>query len=138
MNTNQLIENWTGLSDEVKAQLQRAVSTRGKFKGYIKSSAPSPTKDPVGWSAWQALIGEVAPVRSNIWSQMFASGEQEASLKSLRAAVEKQGGGFSFCLRAVEPPFRWSLFHNRYDLEKLMEAVESHVANMNQQLESGL
>lgn len=43
------------LTDEQRAAMIRAFSSRGKRRGYLLSRAPSADIDPMGFAAWQGM-----------------------------------------------------------------------------------
>jgi len=123
-NTKQLIERWPNLADDIRADLLSAICTRGKNKGYLLESCPSP-KNPGRWAAWQALMSRLAPVRTSIWSLMLGGAEAkryDEIDKALDASVGPQTA--AFMLNSAERPFRFNLWANRFDREKAQVIVE--------------
>lgn len=114
-NTRELLEAWPGLDDDVRAALLSAISTRGKNKGYLLANSPA-TDAGAKYVAWQALVGELAPVRASVWGLMFLRANDKALYDRLVKVLEL---GLGFAVRAYEPGFRWSLFANRYNVEAL-------------------
>lgn len=57
------------LSLEALEALKRAISTRGKRKGLLKSTAPKTTD--LGYIGWQAIMAELCPARCSIGGLMF-------------------------------------------------------------------
>lgn len=118
MNTRELIENWPFLQAEHRANLLLAVSTRGRWKGFMLASAPAQSTGDK-WAAWQALVLEVAPVRASMWGMMTSSHRDR--VQELSRVVERSGLGAA--LRAVEPPMRWSLWAMNHDRDAVLTEV---------------
>lgn len=113
MNTREAIEQNPVLSDEDKKALLGAVCTRGRYKGYLLTNAPSPAKRPIDWLAWQVLVGHLAPVRISIAGLFFNRSDAYIELDK---RTEK--AGLTFALNTCEPAYRWNLWANRYDRER--------------------
>lgn len=128
-NTRELIEAWPHLDPKVRAALLSVVSTRGKYKGYILSSAPSPSKDRDRYNAWQAVISELAPVRVSVWGLICQTDEQREFFNLVEESLQGQLG---LALRVYEPALRWSLFAHRYDVNKLRESFHAAVLKSNE------
>jgi hypothetical protein len=120
VNTRELIENWPGLEPELRDALLSVISTRGKWKGYLLANSPSPSKEPARNAAWQAALGELAPVRTSVWALMIMDEETRAFYNRLEAALQ---GNLGFALRVYEPPFRWNLFAHRVDIDVARQGV---------------
>jgi hypothetical protein len=118
-NTRELIEAWPGLDNAVRAALLSAISTRGRWKGFLLASPPSMRSNPTKALAWQAIIGQLAPVRASVWAQMMFTQEQRKEFEALELAV---AGTLGLAIRAQEPDFRWSLFAHHSDTDKLRTA----------------
>lgn len=114
-NTRELLEAWPDLDDDIRATLLSAISSRGKFKGYVLATAP-PMNAGDKYIAWQALMGELAPVRMSIGGMMFMSKSQREVYDRLEKAME---GNLGTALRAQEPALRWSLFAYHYNVVDL-------------------
>ncbi len=129
-NTRELIEAWPCLDDDVRAALLSAVSTRGKFKGYVLANSPA-----VGtgskYISWQAIIGELAPVRTSVFGLLLAPADLIALYDRLEEALSGKFG-LGLALRAQEPALRWSLFAHRYELEALRKTFYAAVLKYNQ------
>jgi hypothetical protein len=123
-NTRELLQAWPGLDDDVRAALLSAVSTRGKWQGFVLANAPASGKRPVAYAAWQALMMELAPSRVSIGGLMFLSDEQKAMFDRMTFALADDH--LSLALKAQEPPFRWSMFAHRYDTDKIRAVAFQH------------
>jgi hypothetical protein len=119
MNTKELLESWPGLSDQERADLLSAISTRGKHSGFLLCSAPSSTKRPMAHAAWCALVSNLAPQRIPVFSLMLGAGED---FKRLDDALERVQ--LRTPLNACEPPFRWNLFAHRFDVDAMRAEIE--------------
>lgn len=126
MNTKELIETYPGLSDEARRHLLKAVSTRGKSKGYLLASQPSCYKQPDKFVAWTCLVGNLAPARISVFSVAFAPENVANSYKALDKEVT-ECAGFTFALNAVEPAFRWNLWAHRYDQAKAIDFIKEYI-----------
>lgn len=118
MNTQELISRFPKLSQETKQLLSLAISTRGKWKGYVKASAPSVTKAPEANLAWQCLVSNLAPSRVSIGAVIIGDGSRFAEIDK-----EIVDSGFAACLRAIEPDFRWNLYAMRHDTDAERKAL---------------
>ena len=106
LTTEELIRNCPDLTEDERELLLGAVSTRGKAKGSLLASAPSLTKHPARWAAWQALCPSAHRIAS--WSLMFevrANSEAGKAWKACDAAMKRVG--LQRLVNATEPPYRW-------------------------------
>ena len=125
MNTRELIEQWPLFDQGTRTALLQAVSTRGKYRGYLLSSAPPQDKGEK-WAAWSALVSNLAPARVSIFGAMFAPSRKRFS--ELERTTDSRL--FRACLNATEPAGRWNLwyFHNsretaQRNLPKVLQAL---------------
>ena len=102
MNTLELINRFPNIDDETRQLLISAISTRGKYKGYLLSSPPNIQKNPDGWLAWQAIISNIAPARVSLFSLMM----------------------LTVCFNVTEPSMRWNLYAMRHDVETEQGALD--------------
>ena len=127
MTTKQFIEKFPNISEETRAALLSAISTRGKWKDCILENAPSATKRPDGWIAWQALISNLAPARVSMWSLMLAKDETTARYNSIDK--ELTDSGLATAINALEPPYRWNLYAHHHNVETERKALARWLDN---------
>ena len=124
LDTRALIDLWP-LSDDARVALLEAVSTRGKWAGYLLASAPSEQKRPRGYMAWQAMVSNLAPSRVSMVALIFAN--REGLFDTLSAELDKPhpeiGLSIGEALRAVEPDFRWNMYAHRIDTERMRDML---------------
>lgn len=101
MNTEQLIKHYPGIPDDVRELLLKAVSTRGKYKGYLLTNPPK-----VGAGAWYSLVWILAPSRVS-YGKLFGLEHELVTLDPT----------FNAALNIVEPPFRWNVWNPEWDRE---------------------
>lgn len=126
MNTFEALRPFFDEDPQLLFGLERAISTRGKWKGCLKASPPN-RDDAAGWAAWQVLVGLVAPARANMWSLMFMDEVTRGWVDRYEAALKRRvrGWGATLVINAYEPPYRWNLFAQRYDMERIRAMYES-------------
>lgn len=112
MNTRELIETWPLFSDDHRAALLQAISSRGKNKGYLLASAPAQQKRDK-WAAWSALVSHLAPARVSLWGLIWAADKERFT--ELEQATDNRL--FRACLNTVEPSLRWNLWAYHHDQE---------------------
>lgn len=123
MKTRELIESYPFISDEERAGLLGAISTRGKWKGYLLARAPSASTRPNDLAAWEAMVGFLAPARISIFSMMFdPDPEAQAAHTRFDTALK---GDLGKLLNITEPPMRWNLYAYHHDVEKMNAALVS-------------
>lgn len=126
-NTRELLEHWPGLREEDRAALLSVIATRGKYKGFVLSSPPSMTKDPLRYAAWQAVISELAPMRVSIGSLILNLNGVREHFDRLDALLRR---GLGYAINVYEPPYRWNTYaHTVDDIEELRAAVHYYCAN---------
>lgn len=127
INTYRTIESWPGISSEVRRVLSRALSTRGKYKGFLKANAPSPSKDPEGNLAWNLIQSFNAPSRVSIGALLLRGqdGLREEILEALESACLVLSGlevdgirlPLGAAIRIMEPDYRWNMYAHGKDLD---------------------
>lgn len=117
MKTIDTINAWKALSDDDKTLLLRAISTRGKYKGYLLANKP---KDKVAAAVWNAIMMTVAPARCSLFSWNGSDEADEAEKRAHELMTVELG----MAIKASEPSFRWNLFAHRYDCEKLLSIFQ--------------
>lgn len=115
LNTHALIRFWPGLKDEDRESLLTAVSTRGKWAGYVRANRKSGS-DP----AWNALVQNLAPVRVSIYSLLSDPDGQKVYDRLAQAIVATK---LYQVLPSVEPEYRWSLYAHRVNVSLMRKAV---------------
>jgi hypothetical protein len=107
LTTRQLLQAWPGLTDEDRALLLSAVATRGKWKGFLLSRAPSGNTPRS--QAWNALVSNLAPARVSIANVILGNSETFTRLDKALTST-----GLDQALRIVEPSFRWNLVAHHF------------------------
>lgn len=115
-NTSELFAAWPGLDSDVRAALQGACATRGKWQGFVLANAPAASRG-AHRAAWHAMLLELAPARASVGALMFMPERDKALFDRITFVL---AGDLGAALQAQEPAFRWSLFahHNDVDLIK--------------------
>ena len=137
MNTAQLLKSISVLSPDDLTLISGALSTRGKYAGRVRATAPSRFDNPRRWGAWQSVVSTLAPSRINVWSLMMEALSDSAAIDAFHAAEQAQGrlaitrpdgstmsGASVFrALVATTEPLRWNADYTQYDLDKLQAVI---------------
>jgi hypothetical protein len=119
-NTQELIERWPYFDEETKIMLLSAISTRGRYKGFLLSNPPSEKETPMRYMAWQALISNLAPSRVSVMGLMLSEHNYWFNIFDNQFDTS-----FIACINAVEPDFRWNINAlNQHPKEERLAAVE--------------
>jgi hypothetical protein len=121
-NSRYLISNWPGLDADVRAALLGAVSSRGKWQGYMLNNAP-PASRSAHRAAWYAMLAEVAPARFPVGAVLLMPEQARELFDRCSWAL---AGSLGTCLQAQEPAYRWSLFAHHNDCEAIQAAAAEH------------
>ena len=120
MTTVELINACPMLSHADKVSLLSACATRGKWKGYVLANCPKEENRKI---AWLAIMMHLASARV----PMSALLSDTASVMRLNEEIER--AWLDDGINAAERPFRWNLWHHRYDAEKSIDRVFDHWGN---------
>lgn len=121
ITTKQLIENFPNLADDTRAALLSALATRGQHKGFLLAQAPNPGDNLQRWIAWQAIIVNLAPARTNTFGLVMVDPAGQHLFKKLDAVLVETG--LRTAINAVEPALRWNLYAHRHNVDAEREAL---------------
>ena len=120
------------LTAEEHRVLSSALSSRGKYAGNLRSSAPA---DPAGRGAWRALMINCAPARIGIGALMMASDDEREAFEHYEDLITRALHGREQIVLGVLMPLRFNALAYRYeckDLSRLIKTVvKLHTQNQN-------
>jgi len=109
------------LTDEDHRVLSSALSTRGKYRGNLRSSAPA---DPAGRGAWRALMINCAPARVGVGALMMATDEERKSFDHYEALLSVALFGRERIVLGVLMPLRFNTVSYRYELKSVSGLID--------------
>ena len=115
MNTLELIERLP-ISEQLRSALLPAIAKAGPMKGHLLSDAPADN------TAWQILIGYVAPARLKITGLMFGNATTYRDLDEL---CRSTGINWAKAVSATEPYARWNC--ENINRDAVLAELEPHL-----------
>lgn len=112
MNTLEFLQR-APISAELREALLPAIAKAGPMKGYLLSNPPADN------TAWQILIGYVAPARFKISGMMFGNAKEYSALDQLCRDAKFN---WPQILTAIEPYARWNA--DPVDVDKVLAQIE--------------
>ena len=112
------------LTDEDHRVLSSALSTRGKYRGNLRSSAP---KDPAARGAWRALMINCAPARVGVGALMMASDEEREAFEHYEELLSVALLGRERIVLGVLMPLRFNTVSHHYELKSVSGLIDTIV-----------
>lgn len=114
------------LSDEDHKALSSTLSTRGKYKGNLRSSLP---KGDTERGAWRAMMSNCAPQRAGLFSLMIAPEGERKAFDYYDGLLTKLLHGRERVVLGVIMPLRFNLLAYHYECNDIPGLIDT-LANL--------